>query len=75
MAMQYVKWQCISVFKFTFSHTYVQHLVQNENENKLYNLNLPFSTLVLICKLKTYLKLYKLQNENENVLPKLIRYV
>ncbi len=30
-AMQYVKWQCISVFKFTFSHTYVQHLVQNEN--------------------------------------------
>ncbi len=32
MTMQYVKWQCISVFKFTFSHSYVQHLVQNENE-------------------------------------------
>ncbi len=31
--MQYVKWQCISVFKFTFSHSYVQHLEQNENEN------------------------------------------
>ncbi len=35
MAMQYVKWQFISVFKFTFSHTYVQHLVQNENENSI----------------------------------------
>ncbi len=31
--MQYVKWQCISVFKFTFSHSYVQHLEQNENGN------------------------------------------
>ncbi len=29
--MQYVKWQCISVFKFTFSHMYVQYLMQNEN--------------------------------------------
>ncbi len=29
MEMQYVK--CISVFKLTFSHTYVQYLVQNEN--------------------------------------------
>ncbi len=35
MAMKYVKWKCISVFKFTFSHSYVQHLVQNENENSI----------------------------------------
>ncbi len=71
MAMQYVKWQCISVFKFTFSYTYVQHLVQNENETEiqLYNLNLPFSTLVLIFKLKTYFKAFKLQNENKIYYP------
>ncbi len=35
MTMRYVKWQCISIFKLTFSHTYVQHLVQNENENSI----------------------------------------
>ncbi len=34
IAMQYVKWQYISVFKFTFSNTYVQHFVQNENETE-----------------------------------------
>ncbi len=37
MEMQYSKWQCISVFKFTFSITpHVQSLVQKENENEMY---------------------------------------
>ncbi len=57
--MQYVKWQCIYVFKLTFSHSYVQHLVQNEMKIQLYNLNLPFSTLVFICKLKTIKNYFK----------------
>ncbi len=36
MEMQYSKWQCISVFKFTFSITpHVQSLVQKENENEI----------------------------------------
>ncbi len=36
MEMQYSKWQCISVFKFTFSITpNVQSLVQKENENEI----------------------------------------
>ncbi len=34
MAMQYVKWQCISVFKNTFP-IYVQCLMHNENENSI----------------------------------------
>ncbi len=33
MAMQYVKWQCISVFRIKFPILYVQYLVQNKNEN------------------------------------------
>ncbi len=36
MATQYSKWQCISVFKLTFSITpHVQSLVQKENENEI----------------------------------------
>ncbi len=34
MPMQYVKWQCISVFKFTFFHAFVQHLVQKKMKIK-----------------------------------------
>ncbi len=56
MTMQYVKLSFISVFKFTFSHTCVQHLMQMKMKIQLYNLNLPFSTLIVICVLKTYFK-------------------
>ncbi len=52
---QYVKWQCISVFKLTFSHTCVQYLVQKEDS--IYNLHLPFPTLVLIANKKHILML------------------
>ncbi len=38
MAMQYVKWSFISIFKFTFSHTCVQHLMQMKMKIQLYNL-------------------------------------
>ncbi len=35
MKMQYVKWQCIFVFKFTVFHIYVQDLVQKKKKIKL----------------------------------------
>ncbi len=42
----------ICEFKLTFYHTCVQNFVQNEIENEI--ILLQFSTLVLICILKTY---------------------
>jgi len=58
--MQYVKFQYISVFKLTFSITFLQRWCKMKN--KLYNLHLPFHTLVLIYKCNTYFTLYKLLN-------------
>ncbi len=69
--MQYVKWQCISVFKLTFSHTYVQYLVQNSNEIIWFTLAISYTSFNM--QNKNILTLYKLQNEN--VLHNLIRYV
>ncbi len=46
MEMQYSKWQCISVFKFTFSITpNVQSLVQKENEIILFTFAISNSSL------------------------------
>ncbi len=52
MAMQYVKWQCISVFKFTFSHTYVQYLVQNENSISYTSFNMQNKNILTLYKLQ-----------------------
>ncbi len=63
MSMQYSKWQCISVFKFTFSITHMCKVwCRRKMKIKLYYLHLPFPTVVLICKVHTVLMLYKLQN-------------
>ncbi len=59
--MQYVKWPSISVFKFTFSHSYVQHLVQNEDSIISFKFAIFYTSFNMQIK-NIFLKLYKLQN-------------